>query len=125
MKKFSFRAVALAMFAVVACQPTPGEQVTPEFAINAVESYEISAEGEEISFDINANVAWTVTSDAEWLDIAPASGEGESTVLIAVAENETYDEREATVTVAVSSKEFAVSLPATQNQFFTTQISLR
>ena len=56
------------------------------------------AESTSISFTVNGN--WTATSDQSWCTVSPASGNvGTTTITVSCAENTTYDERNASVTI--------------------------
>ena len=63
------------------------------------------AEG-QISFSIEPatdgarEIAWTATSDSDWVAVRPSRGDGDSTVYYSVAENTSESERIATLTIA-------------------------
>jgi hypothetical protein len=77
-------------------------------AINA------KAEDTSVTFDIKANVAWTVTSDNEAYTVEPTSGEGDATVTVKFAANETENDIKVNLTVAttadVATKSYTVVL---------------
>ena len=106
MKKLSIFALAALVFA--ACtNPTPEpEAPDPVMTVDATE-YEATNAADEFIFNIDANIDWYVTTEAEWLDIAPAEGNGASAVIVTIAANETYDAREGVITVAASDPEAA------------------
>ena len=49
----------------------------------------------ETSISFESNAAWTVSSDAEWLSVSPANGEGNGTVNVKAGINESNDKRTA------------------------------
>ena len=73
------------------------------------------AAGEAKTFDIDSNIAWTVTkTTAAWLTIGTASGTGDATVTLTAAVN-AGAARTATITVAgtnVASKTIAITQAA-------------
>jgi len=52
------------------------------------------------SIGIKSNVAWTVSSDQSWLTVNPASGSGDSTLILTTEVNQTATTRKAIVTVS-------------------------
>lgn len=67
------------------------------------ENMTAGADGEELTFTLTSNVAWTVESDVEWVTFAPAGGEpseSEVNVKAIVAANDTFEDRTANVTVS-------------------------
>ena len=64
------------------------------------ESLRASAQGEELSFTVTANLAWTASVDADWVSLSAKSGkEGSASVKVSVAENKAESERGAVITV--------------------------
>lgn len=62
-----------------------------------------SGSGSSGSFSLTSNTSWTLTDDAAWLSVSPASGSNNSTVTVtATSANESPTPRTATVTVAGS-----------------------
>ncbi|MBQ8863335.1 MAG: leucine-rich repeat domain-containing protein, partial [Rikenellaceae bacterium] len=105
MKKLSV--FALAALAFAACTtPTPENTPDPVMTVDATE-YAAGVAEEEFVFNIESNIDWTVTSEADWLEIMPAEGKGNSAVYVTIAANEAYDPREAVVTVAAVKPEAA------------------
>ena len=49
--------------------------------------------------DITSNVEWTVSCDAQWVNIIPASGTGNGSFEITVSDNITFESRSATIVV--------------------------
>lgn len=71
------------------------------------------AAGEELSFNVTSNVAWTASSESEWVTIAPANGEASETaaaVTVTVAANEANEARTAVITVAGQDVEETITL---------------
>ena len=76
----------------------------------------ISAKAEDtsVTFDIKANVAWTVTSDNAAYTVEPASGDKDATVTVKFAANETDKDVNVNITVAttadVATKSYTIVL---------------
>ena len=81
-----------------------------------VSSTAISAKAEDtsVTFDIKANVAWTVTSDNAAYTVEPASGDKDATVTVKFAANETDKDVNVNITVAttadVATKSYTIAL---------------
>jgi Leucine-rich repeat (LRR) protein len=78
-------------------------------------SLSFAAKGEWKVFAITSNTSWTVESDAEWLTVSPASGQGNAPVDVIVGTNKTGIDRTATITVRgtnVDAKTINVTHPA-------------
>ena len=73
---------------------------------------EFAEEGETLAFKVTTNVAWTVTTNADWLDLSAGSGNaGENLTVEATAEaNETGEERSAVITVKAGELSKAVTV---------------
>lgn len=63
----------------------------------------VSAEGGSVTFDVNSNVKWTVSSDNGAFTVSPSNGENNGTVTVTVAANDGSEARSATVTVTPDS----------------------
>jgi hypothetical protein len=57
------------------------------------------AAGETLSIDVTANVNWTVSKDAAWISISPASGSNNGTINVTTAANTETSPRTGTVTI--------------------------
>ena len=78
-----------------------------------------AGEGKTATVNVTANAAWTATSSAEWVTVAPAAGEaGVAEVTVTVAENPSEEARTATVTFALNEN---VSAELTVTQAFVEQ----
>ena len=127
MKKLFYLAAAAA-FALASCQPAPEEQPTevtfpdaPEKVEEFITASPVGHAGEEVlTFDIEAEGAWTITpaEDYEWITVTPESGTGTTTVSFEVAANETAKERIAEYVV----KESFVGSDKTSTKDYTTYI---
>lgn len=110
MKKIAlFLAIAVA---AVACKKE--DTVTPEVnVLSDAASLVIEQEGGEVFIDFDSNVAWTAAvKDADWCTISPASGAaGAGKIKVIAVENDTNDNRTATVVITAQSvvKEVAVT----------------
>ena len=105
MKKFFY---LFASLAVVAACATKGEEggegtepvVDPTLSVTAT-SIEFVAEGESKTFKLTTNNDWTVTTEADWLEIAPRSGAAATSkeITVTAGANETAATRTAVITV--------------------------
>lgn len=71
---------------------TPALEVNP-FAVM------FDPESSSVEIKVTSNAPWTISVDADWLTVEPASGQGDATVILTVAENNVRMERTAVVTV--------------------------
>ncbi|MBQ9462129.1 MAG: BACON domain-containing protein [Bacteroidales bacterium] len=89
--------VAAAVLAIASCkQPQP--EVVSSVSVGT-KSITASWEGETKTVALTANCEWTATSGAAWVTVTPASGNGATTLSLAIAEN-AGDARDGKVTVA-------------------------
>ncbi|MDR2918526.1 MAG: BACON domain-containing protein [Tannerella sp.] len=77
-------------------------------------SLSFSSEVKEQTFTIQFNASWTVSSDASWLTVSPASGNGNGTVKVKAAANSSAWERTATITIKGGS--FSAKISVTQSR---------
>ena len=101
------------LLTAAACQQLEIDtQLTPEqeyanlrLLCDAVDSYSFpSTNAEDITFNVSANTPWTITrsSDAEWCTVTPSSSSSSSLisdVIVSVADNDSGEDRTATLTV--------------------------
>ena len=85
--------------------PTPTPTPTPAAAkidIGATENTSpiLAQTGGKASLSFTSSGSWTATSTAAWCTVSPTSGNsGNATITITAADNDTYDDRTATVTL--------------------------
>lgn len=87
---------ALAVFAVAACQE-PEPEVISSVSVGT-KSLTAVYEGETKTVSLTANCEWNANSSAGWIAVTPASGNGATTLSVAISENE-GDARDGKVTV--------------------------
>lgn len=89
-----------AFAAVLACEP----DFVPELTVDPAEVTVASVEG-SATINVKANEAWTITTDAEWITVNPASGEAsaEGVAVTLTAADNMESARTATVTVTSQS----------------------
>lgn len=78
------------------------KEFVPELTVSASELKAESAGG-EFTFTVTSNVAWTAAEDAEWITLAPTSGEASETavtVTVTIAEISQVEDRTAVITVS-------------------------
>lgn len=103
MKKFfAIFAVAAMLFACE--EPVPETTLSLDNAADATMNLSTEAAQKVVAFSTNA--AWTAAADAEWITVTPAAGEAGTAIqlTIAVAANETYDNRAGKVTITAGEK---------------------
>ena len=64
----------------------------------------------EKTVSVTSNADWTVTCPDAWVTVSPASGTGNGSFKITVAENKTFDTRSSTVTVKAGDKSSSVKV---------------
>lgn len=80
---------------------------TPSLAVST-QTLSVPATSGTTTFDITANVDWTVvSSDATNFSVSDASGNGNKTITVTYTANETTEPRNATITVATTDEEVA------------------
>ena len=80
---------------------------TPSLAVST-QTLSVPATSGTTTFDITANVDWTVvSSDATNFNVSDASGNGNKTITVTYTANETTEPRNATITVATTDEEVA------------------
>lgn len=78
-------------------------------------SYTIPMAGQEQNFKILSNTTWTVSSDANWCTMngkQTATGTGDATITLSVAENKGYTTRTATISISAQgvTEKYTVSV---------------
>ncbi len=63
------------------------------------ESISVASDATSASFDVTANVDWTVSTDADWVTPGIESGSNDGTVKLSFSANDTDSDRTATITV--------------------------
>lgn len=99
MKKYILYAFAL--FGLIACGGDDiGENIimSKEY-INTISRLEFQGAAGEGSLSITANCDWTISKDADWVTVNPASGSQNQEITVSVTANNTSADRSATITV--------------------------
>lgn len=91
----------------------PSKPVTPALTLSA-ESAAAEANATEASFDIQSNVDWTVSTEAEWITEWTKSGSNDGTVVIKFDANRTDAARTATFTVKTTDNAISKTFTLTQ-----------
>ena len=100
MKKLKFLSWAfLAMtLSLTACSDSDEPVPDPTLEVSQ-SSTTIPAEGGKVTVNVTSNTDWSVSTDANWLKVIPAGGNGSAVVELTAEANESYDSRIANVTV--------------------------
>ena len=69
------------------------------------------------SIDVTSNISWTATSSESWCSITPASGSGNSSILVNVSTNNNESSRTATITIVGGDITRTVSISQEGNKF--------
>lgn len=93
------------------------EGLTPTLEVSPTSFPNIKSEGESASVSVTSNVAWSVTTDAAWLNANTASGNGNASIAFTVAANSAGASRTATATITTT----AGATPITRTITFTQQ----
>ena len=78
--------------------------------------YELSNAAHTLSVEVKANVAFEVTSQASWISCVESKALDASTIVLAVAANETYSSRSGTVQVKQTNGDLSGLITITQSQ---------
>ena len=99
----AFAGVLVTLLFAAACgEDGPDIPVNVNLAVNPTE-VTIPASGGQATVSFTSPIAWAASTSADWLRISPASGEGAEKINITLSatENQSTDQRTATVTVKV------------------------
>ena len=104
MKKYGYMIIGLFLLATSCSDGNDEIQTTPEEPEIILEDetaeYVFGSAGGQQSISFTTNAEWTAKSGGFWCSATPSSGEaGERTIAIVVKRNDTYEERNATVTL--------------------------
>ena len=105
----SFFAVALVLgsaLGFVACEEKGDEVVDNPTVEVSTNSLNFAMEEGSKQVDITANADWKVEVDVDWITVTPAAGNGNATIDVAVAANETGSVREETIKVIAMHKTY-------------------
>ncbi len=115
LKSWRLALLALVSFLPVACDNDDTPEVKDSVAINGetalVFQYGDTAD-KTVSFTANAD--WTVSNDAEWFTVKPASGTAGENLTLTVSLNETESEVERTENVVIAAGEATATFSVTQ-----------
>ncbi len=117
-KLFAFLFVAAAFVACTEDAPeTP--PVPPTITIETPEPEAIPDEGGEAVVEFVAPEPWVIEIDAtradEWVTVEPMSGDaGNAQIKITTAPNDTYDDREATITIKAGTMQESITVKQSQ-----------
>lgn len=116
--------LAIALVGLTSC--TPEEEPEQEAYLNIYyDDIVFPSDGGEDSFEIDSNTDWVITSDADWLTIEPAEGNGYGYVTLTASASDLYDDRNTVITVKAGDKtetftvtqKYAEALLVTKNKF--------
>ena len=80
--------------------PEPEPVIPPKITLDSESEYMVTDKGSQLSISFTTNKEWTVSSNQSWCSPTTKSGApGNITVPVNVDKNETYDSREAVITI--------------------------
>ena len=77
-------------------------------------SIQVSSEPPNQTFTVESNIAWTATSEADWISIVSGTGSGEGEIQIAIEENPENIDREGLIIVTDETTFLVQQLTVTQ-----------
>ena len=105
----SFFAVAMVLgsaLGFVACENDGDDVVAdPKVEVSATSLNFTNEEGNQ-TLEVKANAGWKAETDADWVTITPAAGNGDATITVAVSANDTGAVRTTVVKVIALHKEY-------------------
>lgn len=116
MRKFIFLfSVLCLLYACSSDDETIGNKETQIELVASENGFSINSEGGVLEFELKSNVSWKASTDQKWCQVSPSEGEaGTTTLRVSFSENESYDERNATL--MVEGGEISQMLTVTQKQ---------
>ena len=102
---FAFAMVLGSVLGFVACEQKDVEAGDPTVEIST-KSLNFAMEEGEQSVEITSNADWKVETDADWVTVTPERGNGNKTITVAVAMNDSGDVRETTIKVIALHKTY-------------------
>lgn len=103
--------ITIAISVICGCTKDEGS-ISSHLILNSENNISFGSEekgSRKIRFEASGD--WTASSNAQWCKIFPASGKkGLNTIAVTVIENDTYDIREATVTIVVDNYSTIVNI---------------
>ena len=102
---FAFAMVLGSVLGFVACEQKDVEVGDPTVDVSTT-SLNFAMEESEQSVEITSNADWKVETDADWVTVTPERGNGNKTITVAVAMNDSGDVRETTIKVIALHKTY-------------------
>ena len=102
---FAFAMILGSALGFVACEQENVEEGNPTVEVST-KSLNFAMEEGEQTVDVTSNADWKVECDADWVTVTPERGNGNSTITVAVAMNDSGAERETTVKVIALHKTY-------------------
>ena len=117
MKRFGFAALlAVVMCLLVGCEPTPVQEGNNPSLKIPFTAKSVEAKGGTFVLNVESNIAWSITSSAEWLTTNKSEFTGSAGVLCTYSSNDSSKSRTAKLTIAPveADKTSSYSLLVTQ-----------
>lgn len=113
--KFLSWAFLACTLSFTACSDSDEPAPTPTLEVSQ-SSTMIPAEGGKVTVNVTSNSEWSVSTDANWLKVNPASSTGNAVVELTADANESYDSRLANISVKLVANGTAISKSFTVQQ---------
>ena len=93
-------------------KPDDGKTPAVETSLSvSPSSLRLHGEGEKLTVSLKTNSSWTSSTQAGWVSVTPAKGEGDASVSISVPANpDTHNSREAVLIFSAGDKSFALNI---------------
>lgn len=113
--KIKFLFYSLLFWAIYICVSCSSKDEEPYLYIQGIErELTISNEATKQSFQINSNVAWTISATDDWIHIDKLDGNNSELLVLSFDENENMRPRQSMITIR--SKELSVSFNVIQSE---------
>jgi len=77
---------------------------------------EVTCDAGSTTFEITSNIPWAITEEVDWLSVSPMNGNSDATATISYDENQTYEPREAQITITGEGGTPVINFTLTQTK---------
>lgn len=100
-KQLILLTLLLSVYTIIRCD----DKFKPELEVSATSIALAPLANSTDSFTVRSNTSWTITCDADWLAVTPASGQNNATVTVVATANHETSARTATITLKAKGTE--------------------
>lgn len=95
--------------------PEPEPVISPKITLDSENELTLSDLADQVSVAFTTNKDWTISSNQSWCIPASKNGKaGKNTVAVTIEKNETYDSREATITIQCGTARQVIKIAQAQ-----------